>query len=622
MSRCSTLSGGRSTPEIMGMSHAAGRVALGDAIARWAGALVAVSVLAGCATTTLRPSSSLPSAPAEVRGGAHFMRARLLEFNGQLQEAAEAYEQAALLDPDSSLLQRHLADIWARIGALDRATAHAERALELDPEDMQVRQGLAAVYASAGRFEDASLLLEEALDQDLLDPDGYLALFNLYLQSGDLQAARAVAEIFIERRPDAARGYLALGAAAERLGDIAGAEQAYRDALELKPGQPSPLYDAIARLYRRADDGPGELAIWEEKLAAIPGDPAALHRIAQIRDAAGDRQGSIQALEELVARTPEDLNARIQLGFFYYQDDRLDDAIVEFRAVAERNPRLDEVLYYLGVVYAAAGQHKEALEALGAVPSTAERYSDARFRMARVLDLSERLDEALQQMELAIAASDQDDSVSLEVYHAGLKQRSGDFEGAVELMSTLVESDPGNPNLLYDLGVVYGEAGDEERALEFMKQVIELDPAHASGLNYLGYTWAERGIHLSEAEQLVRRAVELRSDDGYVIDSLGWVLYKRGLAELAEGRVTESRRSLRESVETLERAIELIDPDDPLITRHLADAYRAVFRLDDALAAYRRALQLGPKGEDEIDIQRQIDLIELQLPSSPTGIAR
>ncbi|NRA02595.1 MAG: tetratricopeptide repeat protein [Myxococcales bacterium] len=564
----------------------------------------------------------LPVPPPEAQAGAHFMRARLLEVNGQLREAAESYEQAALLDPDSSLLQRHLAEVWARIGELDRATAHAERALELDPEDIQVRQGLAAVYASAGRFEDASFLLEEALEQDRLKPEGYLVLFNLYLQSGKLQDARAVAEILIERRPDAVRGYLALGAAAERLEDAAGAERAYRDALELKPGQPSPLYDAIARLYRRADDGPGELAIWEEKLAAVPGDPAALHRIAQLRDAAGDRQGAVEALEELVARTPDDLNARIQLGFFYYQNDRLDDAIAEFRAVAERNSRLDEVLYYLGVVYAAAGQHQEALDALGAVPSTADRFADSRFRMARVLDLEERFDEALEQIERAIAASDKGDLVSLKVYHAGLKRRAGDSDGALELMSALVEAHPGNPNLLYDLGVVYGEMGDEERALELMKQVIEIDPEHASGLNYLGYTWAERGIHLAEAEELVRRAVELRPDDGYVTDSLGWVLYKRGLAELAKGRVTESRRSLRQSVEVLELAIEMIDPDDPLITRHLADAYRAVFRLNDALAAYRRALELGPKTEDALDIRRQIDLIELQLSSSRTEIAR
>ena len=70
----------------------------------------------------------------------------------------------------------------------------------------------------------------------------------------------------------------------------------------------------------------------------------------------------------------------------------------------------------------------------------------------------------------------------------------------------------------------------------------------------------------------------------------------------------------------LQQAIAQIDPDDPLITRHLADAYRAVFRFSDALVAYRRALELGPKSKDEIDIRRQIELIELQLPSATTGV--
>src|SRR5207247_1682915 len=77
-------------------------------------------------------------------------------------------------------------------------------------------------------------------------------------------------------------------------------------------------------------------------------------------------------------------------------------------------------------------------------------------------------------------------------------------------------------------------------------------------LNYLGYTYAEMGVRLDEAEKLIRRALEIEPDDGFYVDSLGWVYYQRG--------------DYRRAVEHLERAVELAG-DDPTVAEHLGDAY-------------------------------------------------
>jgi tetratricopeptide (TPR) repeat protein len=92
----------------------------------------------------------------------------------------------------------------------------------------------------------------------------------------------------------------------------------------------------------------------------------------------------------------------------------------------------------------------------------------------------------------------------------------------------------------------------------------------------VGFTWAEQGVRLDEAEGLVRRALRLSPRSGHMIDSLGWIRFKKG--------------DLRQAVELLEQADRLIGPD-PAVLDHLGDAYRAAARPADAQAAWRRALR-------------------------------
>jgi Flp pilus assembly protein TadD len=112
-----------------------------------------------------------------------------------------------------------------------------------------------------------------------------------------------------------------------------------------------------------------------------------------------------------------------------------------------------------------------------------------------------------------------------------------------------------------------------------MRALLAVNPDHAEAMNFLGYYYAEQGIRLDEAEQLVRRALELKPRSGHVLDSLGWVLFRRG----------EHRRA----VEVLEQADALAGPDATIL-EHLGDAYRAARRLGDAAQAYRRALASVP----------------------------
>jgi len=115
-------------------------------------------------------------------------------------------------------------------------------------------------------------------------------------------------------------------------------------------------------------------------------------------------------------------------------------------------------------------------------------------------------------------------------------------------------------------------------------------PDHADALNYLGYTYAEMGIHLAEAEELIRRALKYKPEDGFIKDSMGWVYYKQG--------------DYNTALEWLLNALEL-EPDDPSILEHVGDVYSKLNQQDRALQFYQRALTANPvdRGKLEEKIQ-------------------
>jgi tetratricopeptide (TPR) repeat protein len=144
-------------------------------------------------------------------------------------------------------------------------------------------------------------------------------------------------------------------------------------------------------------------------------------------------------------------------------------------------------------------------------------------------------------------------------------------------------------SIFYSNGISYERIKKWPQAEKEFLKALELRPNHPSVLNYLGYSWVEQGLHLGRAQRMIRSAVKQRPRDGYIIDSLGWVLYRLG--------------DMKGAVKQLERAIEL-RPEDPTINDHLGDIYWAVGRKNEAAFQWNRALMLEP----EKDIIPKIEL--------------
>ncbi|MCC2112286.1 MAG: tetratricopeptide repeat protein, partial [Hyphomicrobiales bacterium] len=109
---------------------------------------------------------------------------------------------------------------------------------------------------------------------------------------------------------------------------------------------------------------------------------------------------------------------------------------------------------------------------------------------------------------------------------------------------------------------------------------------------YLGYSWVDNGLNYDEALGMIKKAADLRPEDGYIVDSLGWVYYKLGRYE--------------DAVRELERAVTL-RPDDPLINDHLGDAYWRAGRRLEARFQWTHARDLKPEPQDLPRILKKLE---------------
>jgi Flp pilus assembly protein TadD len=124
-----------------------------------------------------------------------------------------------------------------------------------------------------------------------------------------------------------------------------------------------------------------------------------------------------------------------------------------------------------------------------------------------------------------------------------------------------------------------------------LQEALKLYPDQPHVLNYLGYSWVDQGINLDEGMRMIRRAVEQRPDDGYIVDSLGWAYYRVG--------------NYDEAVKNLERAVEL-KPDDPTINDHLGDGYWKMGRVLEAQFQWSHARDLKPEPDELEKINQKL----------------
>jgi tetratricopeptide (TPR) repeat protein len=538
-----------------------------------------------------------------------FLVGRQFEFDGKVDEALAAYERAIAKDPQSALLLRTTSELLARNGRVEEALPYAERAFEIAPDEGNLRLFLGTLYKIRKDSASAERTLRKP-DGTPYDADAALLLYGLYFDTGRVDEAIATAKWMVRADPTNLRSHFALARAYERQRRPADVERALRGALRVHPGNLA-VYMALARAHRERGDRRGEIAIYREALREHPHHHATLVAMSDAMIDLGLTREARRTLEEVERSHPDDLRSSLRLGYLDLESKHFQAAEARFERILARNPDQPDVHYFLGTVRREADDLDGAIASFERIPPEHERYPDARLQLAGIYERRHDFPAALREAE---AAGKRAPSRQLELYIATLRSKAGDFEGAKASLEQILVEAPDDEEVLYNLGVLYGEAGRQDEALVAMERVLAKNKNHAGALNYIGYTFAERGQQLDEAEHMIRRALEERPDDGFIVDSLGWVHYVRARQLLEAGRTGPGRKQLELSIQTLERAA-VLTGGDPVISEHLGDAYLLRADRRSALRHYEKAVELEPRNSEQPHLLEKLERLRKELGS-------
>lgn len=240
-------------------------------------------------------------------------------------------------------------------------------------------------------------------------------------------------------------------------------------------------------------------------------------------------------------------------------------------------------------------QYQLAIDAFAAVPETDPAYTSARIGQADAAIRLNRVDEAVTTLQALATQRPDDIAVHIALGDALRLQDRCDlgivaYSAAIALVPN---PEPGNWPLLYKRASCENQIGNWPAAEADFRRALALAPDEPRLLNELGYSYVDRGENLTEALDMIQRAVAASPDSGYIVDSLAWAYYRLG--------------RYQDAVAPQEKASRLM-PVDPIVTDHLGDIYWQVGRKREAQFQWRRALSFDPDDKEKPRIQRKIEV--------------
>ncbi len=240
-------------------------------------------------------------------------------------------------------------------------------------------------------------------------------------------------------------------------------------------------------------------------------------------------------------------------------------------------------------------QYDKAIEYYASIPKSENDYINAQYEIVNIYQDNERFDDALK---LLNNLSQEYQNVETLIKIGDLYREQENFKSALLHYKNAIKALGENIteeywHLHYVLGITYEQLDQWDLAEKELKLALKFQPDHPYILNYLGYAWADKGMHLEESLKMIKRAVDIQPSDGYITDSLGWVMYRT--------------KNYSNAVPVLEQAVQIL-PYDPTINDHLGDAYWKVGRKLEAKFQWQRA-------KNHSDDNGQIQEIEIKLIS-------
>jgi len=553
----------------------------------------------------LNDTSKFPAVNSHAKADFYFAMGETFSLEGDSRKAIEAYKSVLIYDPNSATVNLKLAVESIKSGLVSEAINHCETAISLEPKRVDVHLLLAGLYSSIKAYDGAIKEYEKVISLDQNNDEAPLYLGAVYAEKKLYTKALSYFSKLANDEEYSNRFLVEYysGRVYQELKRNFEAEAAYKRSLLRK----SDFYDAaiaLGALYEGQDKK--ELAIeLYEKFQKENGPHSNL--AGALSQIFLSKQQYDKALEQLLILEEfgEDLiTVKVKIALIYVEQKKYEQAVVKFQETLNLAPESDKVRFYLAALHEEMKENDKALKYFQEVPVDSNFYSESVIHAASILKKQEKLTAAKDLLDKAIESKPENPQMF--ILYAAIMDSLGQYEEALVKVNQGLERFPNQPNILFYYGTLNDKLGKKDEMVQVMRKIIEMDPKHTQAINYLAYTYAEEASNLNQAESLARKAHKLSPDDPFIMDTLGWVLYKQG--------------KVKEAIPWLETALST-QPDESVIADHLGDAYSQHQLPEKAKEMYKRAMKSELDKEKLKKIEEKLTSIDVplknqRLPSS------
>jgi len=497
---------------------------------------------------------------------------------GEMELGVSAWADLARRTRDPEVIAR-AAEVAAATRQYDLALELTALWLQVEPESTKARQTESTLLLLANRLDDLAPQIASLLEQDKANVAGSLMHLNRMLgRHSDKKAVQRLIDRVATPYGDLPEAHFAMGLAAVSANDLMRAQGEFQKALQQRPDWESAEL-AYAQLLARTSPS-----------------------------------SAIESLNEFLARKPDARDARLTLARLLISERKYDAARAQFDILLKDSPDNPDLVYPVAMLALQQGDAAGARSQLEKLlkldfpdksavhfflgqldeeekkPDLAldhyrqvtagDQYIAARGRAAQILLRQGKLEEAREQLRTTRGGTPAE-KIQLILVEAQLLREAGRGEESYALLEAALAKQPDNPELLYETALAAERQGKPQVLEKHLGHLIKLKPDHAHALNAFGYSLAERNIRLAEAHKLLTQALALAPQDPFIMDSMGWVLFRQG--------------KLAEALKTLETAYGI--KADPEIAAHLGEVLWTMGRKDDALRLMNEAAKKNPDSE-------------------------
>jgi tetratricopeptide (TPR) repeat protein len=527
-------------------------------------------------------------APKDLSGmtaAGSYLAARHAGLERDALAAAAYYRNALKRDPkNGELLDRAFLSLLVG-GNIDEAVKFAERVAKADGSDRVARLVLGVNDLKRKQYAGANRDLTRSVRGPITDLTATLLIAWSEFGAGDVK--KAVATIDKLQGPDWYGIFkdLHAGMILDAAGQKADAGKRLEQAYKVDTSAPR-VVEAYGSWLSRNRSPKDALAIFEKLDQGMPRHPLILDSIAKLKKG--------EKLPQLVTSSPGGgAEALYGLGASLGRRGGEDLGLVYLQLALYLSPDHPLALLSLADLYESLKKPELAIKAYERIPASSPLHRNAAIQMATDLDSLDRTDESEKKLQELV--KEYPDDLEAVLALGGVLRSHKKFAECADAYSKgldlIGKPEKSNWVIFYFRGMCYERSHQWPKAEADLKKALELYPDQPQVFNYLGYSWIDQGVNLDEGMAMIKKAVQAKPDDGYIVDSLGWAYFKLGHYD--------------EAVKNLEHAIEL-KPQDPTINDHLGDAYWQVGRKLEARFQWAHARDLKPEPEDLPKIEAKL----------------